>query len=356
MRYLASLVLIACAVLGLPASSSAAIAYLTTTGGTAAGNPIWVAADDGSDARALGVRGAGVAISPDGTRVAFLRNPYGARPTLVILTIATSSRIETSAATPLMAYPEPAWSPDSTRLLMGTQSATADGIVTGNGLVEVDAATGVVTTIVSAQGNAVGSFTWSPSGTQLAYDLERFAAMYRARIMVANADGSSPASLGSGQNPVWGPSLIALQRFTRARWRGMTLYHAQVWTVDPLRGAASARQVTRFTGAQLLSGPYASQWSPDGRTLIGTIGGDDVIQPIRIAVPGGRIRYLRDERGALIDDTLPVAVSADGASLLVNAGVIAGAARFDVVSTAGGRGRRFLAGALAVSVTPTWQP
>jgi len=340
----------------LPASGLATVAYQTSAHATRAGNPIWVANDDGSSARSLGFRGDSVAISPDGSKVAYVRGAYGDNLSLVIATIATGAKVVVLSSAPLSSYPGPVWSPDSTHLLAATETASREGYVTGDGVVVIDATTGVASTIVAAKGNNVGGFSWSPTGTQIAYDLERFTVRYKANIVVANADGSQAVMLGRGINPIWGPRLIAFQRITRVAWYSTYLYHAQVWTIDPALGKTSARKLTHFRGHPLINGPSASQWTPDGKTLIGTISGDDVVQPIRINVGNGRIRHLRDGRNRPLDDAVPVAVSADGATLLLQSGVISAPATFEVMRLAGGAAHAVLRGSLSISTSPSWQP
>ena len=102
-----------------PAAAHAAIAFEKP-----ASPRIWVAADDGSGARALAARGADAAISPDGTRVAYVastRADVGASVDLRIVDIATGAEVRSSGLSAYVAVRTPRWSPDGTRLLIGTQ-------------------------------------------------------------------------------------------------------------------------------------------------------------------------------------------------------------------------------------------
>ncbi|MGA0122346.1 MAG: hypothetical protein ACO3KD_04980, partial [Gaiellales bacterium] len=169
-------------------------------------------------------------------------------------------------------------------------------------------------------------------------------------------DGSGAGALGPGVNPVWGPTLSAVQRHTSERWRGMRVWHAQIWTVDPVEGAASARRLTRFQPRHgLISGPWVGWWTADGRTLVGGIGGEDYAAPARIDATTGRIRYVRVD-GEREYESVIGGVSADGRTALMWRDVISGRGTFWTVPLAGGAATRYLRGATAVGVPVSWAP
>ena len=78
--------------------------------------------------------------------------------------------------------------------------------------------------------------------------------------------------------------------------------------------------------------------------------------PGRIDATTGRVTRLRDGSGDLLDDASPVAVSADGRTLLVATGVIAGTPVYRTMPVGNGQLRVFLRNAYNLSVQPSWQP
>ena len=45
-----------------------------------------------------------------------------------------------------------------------------------------------------------------------------------------------------------------------------------------------ARAITSFRARGLVYGPYASFWTPDGATIVGSIGGQDYVRSATFAV------------------------------------------------------------------------
>lgn len=319
---------------------------------TRTGDPLLYVADDAGGNRVRVARGTMAAIAPDGLRLAYVRNA-STSPMLEIADLRTTAIAKTGNA-----CFDPVWSADGTALLCRTEQANRRGLITGGGLLRVDAATGEAITITRPRGWVVDGYSWSPDGTQLAYDFQRVnpGLRSRARVIVASADGSAKRVLtANGQSPVWGPTgLIAFTRLSTVRIRlpgsarPRPYIRAQVWTV-PADGGAP-RRVTRYRARGLTIGPAAAVWAPDGTALYGTIGGEDQSDPIRIDIDGGAIRRLGPA------DALVAAISADGASVLVETGLIGARPRALVVSTRGGASRVLLRRAVDVSATPSWQP
>lgn len=336
--------------LALPATGQATIAFQTTSGPV---DRIRLANDDGSGARILAVRGVNPAISPDGTRLAYqhLRGRSGPGPVRIV-TLADGALVTSSQ----VCRTTPVWSPDGTRLVCTTETATAAGLVTGEGLAMIDAATGARTTLVRAPRNQVDSVDWSPDGTRIAYSAGRFASG-RSDVFVADPADMAGRILAvpNATGPVWGPARIAVTRYTRRRVRiggqPTTVVHSQIWTVNP--GGGGARRLTSVpAGPFLVTGPFATAWTPDGATVIGAIGGDDYSVPITVNAATGAVRRLGPARVA----AFPEAVSADGRTLLMNEGFFAGTGRLRLVGIGGRPGRVILRGVGAVSVTAGWQP
>lgn len=356
-RFLITLGLLG-SVLLLPAVASAAVAFTKQNDYSPAGYGIYVAHDDGTGAHSLRVRGTGPTISPDGLKIAYFTGSNFNATALRIHTLATGAQVVAHGLTSFNSAATLTWSPDASQLLVGTESVKANGYVTGDGLAVVDTTTGVATTIVAAKGNEVQGFSWSPTGTQFAYDFAHYGSSFGdSTLKVANVDGTGVASLGKGSSPVWGPRLIAFERYYSVPWGAMRAYHSQVWTVDPIVGSSSAKQLTRYIARHpLVRGPYAAMWSSNGVTLIGSVGGEDYVEPARITVGNGKIRYVMGASGKRLLGSYPLAVSADGATLLVSTNLDGGGARSVTIALLGGASTPFLKGALSITVTSNWQP
>lgn len=337
------------ALLALVPAADARVAFTSSKGITAKGARVLVANDDGTGITALGVRGSRPAISPDGTRVAYVAGPIGEGTSLRIRTIATGA--EVVAEVPFGGLGDPLWSPDGTRLLVPTDSADAKGFVTGEGLSLVDAATGAATAIVAPKGNEVTGYSWAPSGAQFAYARSRWAGrVYSETIRIANVDGTIARTVGAGSNPLWGPARLVFQRHTSERWHGMTVYHAQLWLADP------TTQLSHYPAKGMVAGPWAGYWAPDGSMLYGGIGGEDYALPGRVSATTGRFTPYRDASGATLSDAFPAGISADGATLLMRTGVIEGREQVKLMPAAGGAMRSYIRDVLEISTTPSWQP
>lgn len=349
-RRIAVLVTAAVAVLAFASTASATIAYQA-----ASGSRLMIASDRATGAARLGASGSSPLISPDGTRVAYLGGTM-TRPQLRIRTIATGAEVVVAATPGTSIGQGIEWAPDSAHLVMPTESATAQGYITGAGLDVVDAATGGVTVVLAPKGHDLGGFSWAPSADRLVYASQRYGSTFGDCTMrIVGLDGSTIASLGAGASPLWGPARIAFQRYTNVRWHGMTLQHAQLWTIDP-NGPGTSRQLTHYASVGMIYGPFATLWSPDGRTLYGGIGGEDVSMPGRFNATTGRYTRLRDGNGTALYDAAPIAVSADGATLLLDTGEMSGAPVYKTMPAGNGALRVFLKHAYNLTVPPSWQP
>lgn len=338
------------ALLALASTASATIAYQSSSD-----SRLMIASDNAKGATQLGAVGSSPLISPDGTRIAYLGGTIN-RPRLRIRMIATGVEVVATVVPGTSAGFGTVWAPDSAHLAVPTESATAKGYITGAGLDIVDAATGAVTVVLAPKGHDIGGFSWAPSANRLAYASQRYGATFGSHTLrIVGLDGAVISSLGPGSNPLWGPTRIAFQRYTTVRWHGMRLQHAQLWTVDP-SGAAVPAQLTHYASVGLIYGPFATVWSPDGRMLYGGIGGEDVSMPGRINATTGRYTRLRDATGKALYDAGPVAISADGTTLLLNTGEIGGTPVYRTMPASNGALRIFLKHAYSLTVQPSWQP
>jgi hypothetical protein len=355
---LASLLAIALLLLAAPLATGDVVYYQARDWDEGAGGYLLrIAADDGSASRSLGVHGQSPLLSPDGTRVAYFAQLDDDRLALDILTIASGAIVR---STPVgLAGPaiQTAWSGDSARLSVGLTSARPSGILTGEGLAVVDASTGGVVVVVPPKGRSVGAVAWSPDGSRLAYSDQPWSTPpSRAVLRIAGADGTGATTHGRGSSPLWSPTgdRIAYQRWTPARWRGITVYRSQIRLLAP-GGARTGEPLTSYDATSLMYGPYPALWTPNGRTILGQLGGEDVTNPIRVDAATGRISRLR-VGGRVLRDAVIAAVSADGRTLLVQTGVIAGRPRWWTVPVAGGRATRYPLVALGISTPAGWQP
>ncbi|MGI9187367.1 MAG: TolB family protein [Gaiellales bacterium] len=349
-RRIAILVSVVTALLALASTAGATIAYQASSG-----SRLMIASDQAGRPTRLGATGTAPLISPDGTRVAYLGGTT-ARPQLRIRTIATGVDV-VAAATPGTSIGQGIeWAPDSSHLLMPTESATAKGYITGAGLDIVDAATGAVTVVLAPKGHDLGGFSWAPTADRLVVASQRYGGAYGDCTMrIIGLDGGTITSLGTGANPLWGPQKIAFQRYANVRWHGMTVQHAQLWTIDA-NGPGVPRQLTHYGSVGLIYGPFATLWSPDGGTLYGGIGGEDVSMPGRFSATTGRYTRLRDGSGTALDDAAPIAVSDDGRTLLLDVGEMSGAPVYKTMPAGDGVLRVFLKHAYNLTVQPSWQP
>lgn len=335
--------------MALPTVASASVVFHRTTGDAYA---MYIADNNGANVRTLPVKGASPVISPDGTRVAYEAPSRTGEGSLRILTLATGAVADSKGK-----CTSPRWSRDSTRLLCKSQTADKRGFVTGEGLTLVDGLTGASTVLVPALGNAVDAYTWSPDSRQIAYAKGRWPTS-KFNVMVADpaAMGEARLLVRDATYPVWGPQTVAVARYTHrfVRMSGTRtdVVHSQIWTVPPTGGGA--HKLTRMTFPNMLVyGPSPSIWSPDGARLVALVGGTDYGQLIVVNAASGTVRPL--DRGDEVI-TLPVALSPDGASLLVEEALIGGPGTLRVMSLDGIRGRVLAKDVAAVNASADWAP
>jgi len=193
------------------------------------------------------IRGGAPAVSPDGSRIAFLSDRDGATD---IYVIGTDGKGEVRLTHTPEAESQPGWSADG-RLIWFTvfanDSSRIYAIPSGGGDPE---------SIGSVPGRAV---RLSPDGKRILYWVGTWTAM---KLFVSDLDGSGARQLTDGSGVVWG-----------ARWSpdgkriafgdndASRVLQIQVMNAD----GSGRRQVTRFTAVD--GSAQMPAWSPDGAKL-----------------------------------------------------------------------------------------
>jgi dipeptidyl aminopeptidase/acylaminoacyl peptidase len=171
--------------------------------------------------------------------------------------------------------PSPGSLPEGSPLPANGELLYAKKMAAGWNLFAVNPTTGVERQITDGLRD-YGS-DWSPDGTRIVYDSESGSAY---DIVVANADGSHPVVIGTGEDPAWSPD------GTRIAYAGPG---GSIWVMNA--DGTEAHAVTEGAAAGSGTGDAAAHdyhpaWSPDGSS----------IAYVRIAahrwapVPGGQMR------------------------------------------------------------------
>ncbi len=340
------------ALLAVPTLANATIVYSKTlTLSSAANTSIYTANDDGTGEALLPVKGREPVVSPNGATVAYnyVKNTKSWGNELRFVNISTGVMVSTNKS-----CSSPVWSPDSSTVLCQTMSQTGS-YVTGVGLDAINTA-GVVSIIVPSVGYSINGYSWSPNSQQIVWGQSAFmngSDLGRLVLRIGKPDGSgTPTKLGSGSTPLWGPSTIAFTRITLSRASGGAhWFHTQIWTVDPTSGPSSAKVLTAYQAKGFVSGPTPFRWTPDGKNIVGSLSGEDYVQPIYVNATTGRIRMFGPSNAA------PMAVAADGKSALVVANLMGSGTQIAYVSPLGKvASSLILKNADSVSATANWQP
>ncbi|MGZ8695249.1 MAG: hypothetical protein ACXWYS_07400 [Gaiellaceae bacterium] len=216
-------------------------------------------------------------LSPDATRIAFLRANWRDEPgtNVYVSGPAGSARLVARNARPASFFGgPPEWSPDGTRLLYGGRNglyiAAADGrsaprrIVTG-----------------SADEPAIHP-AWSPAGSRIAFEV------LGRGIYVARANGTGIRRLTNGFLPAWSPDGTRIAFFRQDRSSGVI--RSDGTELRALPGCACSERGPGFE-------PTLS-WSTDG-SLVATIGRDGTKITIARSDGSGTARVVSIARGSL---------------------------------------------------------
>lgn len=295
----------AAAATGTLLAAAPAHATLAYVRGLSQGAPaVWVAGDDGSNARRL-AGGFAPRVSPDGAQVAYLSG----RRRVDLRVRGAAGGPSRLLARNVWNYDQLQWSPDGTRL----------SVVTGPELGPYRLSVVTVATGASrrlARGYFHG-LSFSPDGASVVFS-RAFAdgEPIRANLYTASLAGGGLTRITDDENataPVWGPQRIAFNRSRPARRRG-DLDKLDIYTVAP--DGTERRRLTRTQVPFLLAGLVPRAWSEDGRRILAAYEGRNTSEAWRVNAETGAAA---DATGGF-DGVAGWGLSQDGASILAATG------------------------------------
>jgi Tol biopolymer transport system component len=299
-KLLAALIAVA-ALLAVPASAQATLAYATHVF-----HPhVVVANDNGKGAKAIGI-GTNPKVSPDGKLVVFEREPgSGKVPEMKLYDVATGKT--KTIFTPWRETYSFAWSPDSTMV-----AALGGGELGKRTLYVVDIETGKKTRIASGYFN---SLSFSPDSEELAFGLasEEFGGKIDiVRGPVAGGPTSPLTHDGISGWPLWGPQgqiVFVKQLNAKGRKYGpkndLFLMNAN---------GKGVKRLTHTTVGDLVSGLFPTAWSASGNQLLAEFGGQDTSYAVAVNPKTGAEKNLSPDNTET--GFAGVALSPDGKTVL----------------------------------------
>ena len=265
-QILASVLLSMIAAVGVPAVASAAYPGANGAIALARNGRIWVVQPNGTQANLA--RGYEPAWSPDGTRIAYVRERrsggrHNGLETIWIMQADGSGKTRITSKHRFST--SPSWSPDGTRLVFASNSGTAGFELYTIGVEGVPAE--VPVRLTDSPGWE-GHPTWSPDGTRIAFEVfSNFGPTTGIfRIGVVAADGGdytlmTPATTAFDLHPDWSPDSASLVFDSNRHNPGEADY--DVYTM-----AADGGRVTRVTTAPGSARNAFPVWSPDGTKIL----------------------------------------------------------------------------------------
>ena len=224
-------------------------------------------------------------VSPDGTRIAYLKNyrrwPWESRH-LEIATSAldgTDERVLTDLDYRRLG--NPSWSPDGSRIAFAEREKIYTIAADGSDLQVVIGGPGLAH--YSLRGNLQSYLVWSPDGRRLAfvaYDRDPGPSELRAMQTIA-VDGSDPRKVGQGHSvPAWSPDGGRLA-FAEVVVLGEDSRMLQLYTVGS--DGSNLHQIAR-RHIPPLRWSGATSWSPDGTEIL--------VGSVAVRVDGSELRLL----------------------------------------------------------------
>ncbi|NLX36509.1 MAG: hypothetical protein GXY68_07480, partial [Chloroflexi bacterium] len=232
---------------------------------------VWLAAADGTAARALSSNGRALeaALSPDGRQVAYLLAPpavlaAGMAPLPVQLWLTDLATGEThTLLDSLVERSQLAWSPDGARLALvqgaSLQVLTLQRSAEAGALYAVSSQAVAVETL-SADGLAYSSYAWAPDSSGLVALLAD--AADHQRLVRVDAEGlvdlPLPDELATGD-----PELVAVALHPAGQTLALLDGRGGLWAIAPF--GANPEDSTPLVTSEVALAAFA--WAPDGRQL-----------------------------------------------------------------------------------------
>ncbi len=229
--------------------------------------------------------------SPDGAEVVFERKD-AARCRVVVRTIATGQERVLARCTPTTSGTSVDWSADGNWIAFSTQSNGGPGGTTMLAtMIHPDGTGEKLVTDPDGSPVAVGSFSLSPDGSQIAYSSGW-------QIYGMNVDGSDHRFLAHGWSPDWSPdgTKIGLWRDPRGLDMSGDPFIWQIWSVDP--DGSNLMKLHAWKHCCVGGWATGPVWSPDGSHIAVV-----VLSRLRVIAIDGR-----DERilGRAVHPSIPV--------------------------------------------------
>jgi Tol biopolymer transport system component len=212
--------------------------------------------------------------SPDGTRIAFVRNLRGKCGARLYLMRADGTHVRPLSGlvdNPVMEAPcfqHPAWSPDGRWLAFTRDDALGPAIWVRN----VDGAPPQELSKPLSNGRADSNSNpaWSPDGKTIAFD-----SGYGGSLWLMDADGKNERRLGTGSpscfagaEPDWSPDgqWIAFVRACKPPPGGGIEHWSDIWLIRP--DGSGLRRLTHADRRAWAA--HSPAWSPDGKRIVFT--------------------------------------------------------------------------------------
>jgi Tol biopolymer transport system component/DNA-binding winged helix-turn-helix (wHTH) protein len=199
-----------------------------------------------------------IALSPDGKQLAFIRHdPSRRSDALIVCGVDGGTEKEVISRTlPDSLTASPAWSPDGTKIAIGTESDEDSGVR----LESIDIATGKAEAFQAPKWRVVSTILWMPDGKHLMVSARDAKELVSQLWMLGSPDGEVLRLTNDLENYFW-ISRTADGKKIVTRQQHIT---AHLWVV-PDGDLGKAKRLTN--GGRNLDGYVGLTWTTDGRIL-----------------------------------------------------------------------------------------